>query len=160
MFLPAITPEGKITCVDPESFARGDPTFFFSFFFSLMREEESKYHYSWSIIGPPARRHLNGVSLVGRWWPNIEWWIGSLVILRGSGPVLLRNPIFLSFSRGVRIPCPLLWIRTWISGKTDIVAVAIVKLKPIMFPFGAYATNRNWFRGIRQQWKYWLVNFN
>ena len=23
----------------------------------------------WAIIGPPAKRHLNGVSLAGRWWP-------------------------------------------------------------------------------------------
>ena len=33
----------------------------------------SKYHYKWAIIGPPAKRHLNGVSLAGRWWwPTIE----------------------------------------------------------------------------------------
>ena len=34
---------------------------------------------------------------------NIECWIGSFVILRGSGPVLLklRNTIFLYFFRGV-----------------------------------------------------------
>ena len=25
--------------------------------------------YSWAIIGPPAKRHLNGVSLAGGWWP-------------------------------------------------------------------------------------------
>ena len=42
----------------------------------------------------------NGVSLVCRWWPNIECWLGSFVIFRGSGPVLLRNPIFLWFFRG------------------------------------------------------------
>ena len=28
--------------------------------------EESKYHYKWAIIDPPAKRHLNGVSLAGR----------------------------------------------------------------------------------------------
>ena len=42
--------------------------------------------------------------LVGHQRPNIECWIGSFVLLRGSGPVLLRNPIFLLFSRGVRTP--------------------------------------------------------
>ena len=31
--------------------------------------------------------------------PNIECWLGSVVSFRGSGPVLLRNLIFLSFSR-------------------------------------------------------------
>ena len=32
-------------------------------------------------------------------WPNIECWLGSFSILRGSGLVLLRNPIF-DFFRG------------------------------------------------------------
>ena len=34
--------------------------------------------------------------------------LGSFVILRGSVPVLLRNPIFLCFpgGGGVRTPCP------------------------------------------------------
>ena len=27
-------------------------------FFSLWREGESKYHYKWAIIGPPAKCHL------------------------------------------------------------------------------------------------------
>ena len=31
---------------------------------------------------------------------NIECWIGRFVILRGSGPVLLRNPIFRNFPGG------------------------------------------------------------
>ena len=31
--------------------------------------------------------------------PNIECWLGSVVSFRRSGPVLLRNLIFLSFSR-------------------------------------------------------------
>ena len=34
-----------------------------------------------AIIGPPAKRHLNGVSLVGRWWPNIECCFGSFVVV-------------------------------------------------------------------------------
>ena len=45
--------------------------------------------------GPSTARHLNGSLLAGRYWPNIECLIGSFVILRGSGPILLRNPIFL-----------------------------------------------------------------
>ena len=27
--------------------------------------EERKYHLKWAIIGAPAKRHLNGVSLAG-----------------------------------------------------------------------------------------------
>ena len=72
---------------------------FDNFFFNLIREEGSKYDYFWgAIIGPPANRHLNGVSLAGRWWPNNECWLGSFVIFRGLGSVLLRDPIFLWFS--------------------------------------------------------------
>ena len=49
----------------------------------------------WRIAGGP----MNGVSLAGRWWPNIEWWYG-MWIFSGFGPVLLRNPIFVWFSGG------------------------------------------------------------
>ena len=37
--------------------------FFFFFFFNDQGEGESKYHYKRAIIGPPPKRHLNGVSL-------------------------------------------------------------------------------------------------
>ena len=40
-----------------------------------------KYYYKQAIIGPPAKRHLNGFSLACRWWTNIECWLGSFVIL-------------------------------------------------------------------------------
>ena len=53
-----------------------------------------------AFIGPPAKRHLNGVSLACQWGPNIEYWLGSFVIFRRSGPVLLRNPICLWLFRG------------------------------------------------------------
>ena len=69
-------------------------------FFLVWWGKWSKYNYEWAINGPPAKRHLNGVSLAGRWRPNIECCIGSLVILRRSGPVLLRNPIFFVFFQG------------------------------------------------------------
>ena len=72
-----------------------DKLVFVCFVFSLMRVGEgSKYHYKRAIIGPPAKRHcLNGVSLVCRLWNNIECWLGSFEILRGSGPVLLKPSI-------------------------------------------------------------------
>ena len=86
-------------------FVRGGPTlitfiFSFSFFFSLMRGEDPKYHYWRANTGPPAKRHLNGVLLACRWWPNFECWLGSFVIFRESGSLLLRNFIFLWFSQG------------------------------------------------------------
>ena len=36
-------------------------------------------------------------TITGPWWPNIECWLDSFVIFRGSGPVSLGNPIFLWF---------------------------------------------------------------
>ena len=53
----------------------------FLFLFSLWGQRGSKYHFKRVTIGLPAKRHLNGVSLVGRWWPNIECWLGSFVVL-------------------------------------------------------------------------------
>ena len=88
------------TCTDPESFVRGGPPL--TWFLVWWGEEWSKYHYLRAIIGPPAKCHLNGTSLACRLWPNIECWLGSFTILRGSGSVLLKkNPIFLWFFRGM-----------------------------------------------------------
>ena len=97
-----------IARADPESFVRGGPTLKK---FLEGREYPNKYHYKRAIIDPPAKRnlngHLNGVLLVGRWWPNIECWIGSFVIVRGSGQVLLRDTMFFVIFQGmgVRTPC-------------------------------------------------------
>ena len=48
----------------------------------------SKYHYKWAIIGPPAKRHLNGVRLTGDDGPTLNVGLIALCISRGSGPVL------------------------------------------------------------------------
>ena len=37
---------------------------------------------------------------------HIECWLGSFVDFRGSGPVLLRNPIFVIFKKGSGPPVP------------------------------------------------------
>ena len=66
----------------------------------LWEEGGSKYHYKRAIIGPPAKRHLNGVSLACRWWPNIECWLGSFKIFQGIRTSIARNPIFLWFFIG------------------------------------------------------------
>ena len=84
--------------------------------FFLMRRERIQIPLKLGIVGPPAKCHLNGISLVCPWWPNIECWLGRFVICRGSRPVLLRNPIFLWFFRG-GVPTPVpppLWICTWV----------------------------------------------
>ena len=76
-----------------------------TFFFSLMGEEFSKYHYQRVLFDPPAKRHLNGVLLAYRLWPKIESWLGSFTILRGSGLVLLKNLYFCDFRGEVRTSC-------------------------------------------------------
>ena len=61
-------------------------------------------------------RSLNGVSLAGRRWPNIECWLGSFVIFQGIRTSITKKTyIFVVFFfRGVGGLNPLspLWIRT------------------------------------------------
>ena len=69
---------------DPQSFVRGVPILIFFY----LVEEERKY----------PNTTIRG---------HIECLLGSSVIFRGSGPVLLRNPLFFVIfqGRGVRTPC-------------------------------------------------------
>ena len=81
-------------CANPEHFVR------------MGSERGPKCHLKWTTIGPSAKRLWNSV-LPACQWPTIECWFGSFVIFRGSGSILLGNPIFLWFFRGgVRTPCP------------------------------------------------------
>ena len=64
--------------MDPESSIRGGSTNT-----GVLRGGGSKYHYKRAIINPPALGHLNDVSLACRLWPNIECWLGRLVIVQG-----------------------------------------------------------------------------
>ena len=84
-----------------ESFVRGGPNlidFFLKFSFSWWGNIGSKYHYKWAIFCPPAKRHLNGVLLAGRWWPNIECWLGSFVVFQGIRTSIAKKPyIFVIF---------------------------------------------------------------
>ena len=69
----------------------------------------------WAIIGPPAKRHLNGVSQAGWRWHNIESWIGCFVLLPGiRTSIAKKHYIFVIFhGRGSGPPAPPpLWIRT------------------------------------------------
>ena len=61
-----------------------------------------------AIIGPPAKGHLNGVSLACWWWPNIECWLSSFVIFLGIWTRIAKKPdIFVIFQGGgVRTPGP------------------------------------------------------
>ena len=77
------------------------------FFWVFSGERGIKIHQKRAIIGLSAKRHWNGVSLAGRWWPNIECVLSSFGIFGESGSVLLRNPLFCDISFGVRTPVPL-----------------------------------------------------
>ena len=76
-------------------------------FFSWLGEGGPKYHYERVIIGPPAKRRLNGVSLACRSWPNIECWLGSFMIFLGIRTSIVKKPyIFAIFQGGGSGPLP------------------------------------------------------
>ena len=56
-----VTIKNESTCKDTEMFVRGER----------------------AIVKPPARRHLNDVSLAGQWWSYIECWLDCFVIFQG-----------------------------------------------------------------------------
>ena len=57
---------------------------------------------------PASETHLNGVSQVGRLWPNIECWLGSFVIFQGIWTSIAKKPyIFVLFQGGRGGPDPL-----------------------------------------------------
>ena len=88
--------------------------FFCRFVFSRWGGRGSKYIFLEGHIGPPAKRHWNGGSLVCGWCPNMDAGLEALWFFRGSGPVVLRSPIYLWFFRGEGpdpMPPPPLWIR-------------------------------------------------
>ena len=67
----------------------------------------SKYHLFRAIIGSPAKRNLNGVSLACQWWPIIECCGGSFVIFQGIRISLAKKPyIFVIFQGGSGPPVP------------------------------------------------------
>ena len=75
-----------------------------------MRGSKYLYHYERAIIGPPAKRHLNDVSLAGRRWHKIEFWLCSFVIFQGILTIIAKKPYIFVIFQGVG-PDPL-WIRS------------------------------------------------
>ena len=78
---------------------------FLLLFLSWRGKKGSIYHYKRTIIGPPAKLHLNCVSLACRWRPNIESGLSALWFFKWSEKVLLRNPIFSDWLGLVRTSC-------------------------------------------------------
>ena len=71
---------------------RGSNKVFFCCFFSLWGEGGSRCQYKQALIGSPAKRHWNGVSLACRWLPNIEFWLGSFVNFQGIPTSIAKKP--------------------------------------------------------------------
>ena len=92
-------------------------TFFFFFFFfwgggEIRGVEGSRYHYKRAFIGPPAKRHFNGVSLAGRYRPDIECWLFSFVIFQGIRTSIAKEPYICMIVQASGPPAPSpLWIR-------------------------------------------------
>ena len=78
------------------------------------RDNPNTMDYMRAIIGPPAKRHLNGTSLEGGGWPNIKCWLGCFVIFRGIRTNIDKKSysfVLWKFSGGgVRNPCDLLGV--------------------------------------------------
>ena len=57
--------------------------------------------------GPSSARSetpLNGVSLAGRWWSNIECWLGRFDVLQGIRTSIAKKPYIFVIFQGVRTP--------------------------------------------------------
>ena len=72
----------------------------------LDRESGSKYHLKRTNVGPPAKRHLNGVSLACILWSTLNAGFIALRIFEN----FKKTYIFVIF-QGVWTPCLPLWIR-------------------------------------------------
>ena len=88
-------------CTDPESFARGVQLWqgFFRVVLSFFRWGERIQNSTKS--GPPPARHRNAIEMAFHYraddGPTLNAGLVALWVVRESGPVLLRNPIFLWF---------------------------------------------------------------
>ena len=105
------TKRDEMACADPESFVKVGPTltllfFFLCFFFSWWGQITLKAGHHRPTSDTPFKWRFAGGPVVAQ-----HWMLGlvALWFSRGSGPVLLKNPIALWFSRG----SPPLWIRAW-----------------------------------------------
>ena len=70
---------------------------------------------------PSSARQRNAIEMAFRWQaddgPTLKAGLVALCFFRGSRPVLLRKPIFLEFSRGVRTLAPP--HRTWLRCRSE-----------------------------------------
>ena len=88
-------------CMDPKSFDRGGPTLTV-FFFTV--DERNQIPRKAGLHWLASEMPLNGFSLAGQRWPNIECWLGSLVIFQGIQTSIARKPYIFVVFQGVSGP--------------------------------------------------------
>ena len=105
------------TCADPESLS--ERVKLNKLVFLLI--DDGSEDLNTTISGPSPARQQIAIRMLFEWrfagvpmmaqHRTLTWLHGSNELFRESGPVLLRNPIFLFFRDGARNSCPPLWIR-------------------------------------------------
>ena len=65
-------------------------------------------------LDPPAKQHLNGVSLAALCWPNIGCWLGSFVIFHMIRTSFSKKPYICVKLQGGPDPLSFLWIHAWL----------------------------------------------
>ena len=83
-----------LPCADPESFFQRESNFVYVFFVDT------------TISGPLSSPH-HFFSLVGRWWPITECWLGSFVVLQGIQTSIAKRPYIFVIFQGSGPPIPL-----------------------------------------------------
>ena len=129
------------------------------FFFFFFKGERIQISQKAGHHRPASETPLNGVSLACWWWPNVECWLGSFENFRGSGPVLLRNSMFLWFfrwgGRGVPDPLSPLWIRAWDRTKSTLIEIY---WKPILSCASAFVLDRQVERERERCVFFWILS--
>ena len=119
-----ITRRGLVNCFDhcntpeqiivvPERFDRRGLALTTLFFFVCFGEGKKDPNIKSGPSSTSQRNALNGVSLAGRRWPNIECWLGTFVISHRIRASIATKPFRFVFRGGGRCfltPCPSLWI--------------------------------------------------
>ena len=105
-YSPAFDQNHSSLMLGSREFCQRGPTYNV-FVFLEGREDPNTYHFKRAIIDPPEKRHLNGVSLVRRNWPKIEFWLSSFVIFQAIPTSVAKKPFsFVIFHGGPDPPPP------------------------------------------------------
>ena len=74
-----------------------------------------------ATVDPPAKRHSNGLLLVGRWWPDTVCWLG-IVFYSRTWFIMLLHFLY-------RLPCLTLELRLSDSAMSISICLGKIKLR-------------------------------